>query len=140
MIPRMNLISVSDRFVMPADIAVGDAIVVHVWQQPDKAAPTVQNVLLDGSILGFQFYDPPAVVCDTSHGRIMIRVGDGEIQCFYERHSHFEKLWVLIRVRPGAKRYVSDYPSSCPRCGRSAYVGLFEVVHRESQDSCPAGR
>lgn len=39
-------------------------------------------------------------------------------------------------------KVIDEYPGQCPRCGASAYVGSFEVAHRNeaAASSCPARR
>lgn len=41
-----------------------------------------------------------------------------------------------------AKKVIDEYPEHCTRCGESAYVGAFEVVHRDEARAkgCPARR
>lgn len=40
------------------------------------------------------------------------------------------------------KKVIDDFPEKCPRCGADAYVGSWEVAHRNEQAAagCPARR
>lgn len=39
-------------------------------------------------------------------------------------------------------KIIDEFPGKCPRCGRQAYVGSFEVTHKNeaSAKDCPARR
>lgn len=47
-----------------------------------------------------------------------------------------------ILTAPVSSKKVNEFPDFCTRCGQAAYVGLFEIAHRDEQRAanCPARR
>lgn len=45
-------------------------------------------------------------------------------------------------IAPPVGKHIPEFPHTCTRCGRQAYVGAFEVAHRDEMAArdCPARR
>lgn len=50
--------------------------------------------------------------------------------------------WFVRRARRAATKNIADYPHTCTRCGRSCYLGAWEVTHLDevAAKDCPARR
>lgn len=63
-----------------------------------------------------------------------------------EHRVHFNGNFRFVVRRPHGsaqtKGGIEEFPHTCTRCGMAAYVGIFEVAHKdeEAAKSCPARR
>lgn len=60
----------------------------------------------------------------------------------FDESRHVDQEWLVTRTATRKVASDEDFPSTCTRCGRAAYLGLFEVSHadEDAASDCPARR
>ena len=123
----------TDRSIKPVHMVVGDLIVGH---HDADATLSIMEIVAAGN--ASQPRDPPLEVVqiirdDPDHTRngVYYRKSTGIAR--YVDFPPRNRLWIIVRDRPGIPRLISEYPARCPACQGRVYVGLREVIHERGR-------